>query len=83
MMENFNVKEKRKKKSDHFIEYQRANSRYGTWQLKDIIEFCIEWQEITGEILKSDSKTFLKGKEKLKDAKIRREEMAKWMQKTK
>lgn len=62
------------KKKDEFqkqmLEYRKTNIRFGDWPLRKMVEFCAEWQEVTGQLLKSQGLPY---EEKLKDAKKRRE----------
>lgn len=47
-----------------------------TFSLKEYYEFAIEWQTVTGNILKRDSRTAAYGEEKLADAQERAEMLA-------
>lgn len=47
-----------------------------TFSLKEFYEFAIEWQRVTGGILKLDSRTAPYGEAKLEDAKERADVLA-------
>ena len=47
-----------------------------TFSLKEFYEFAIEWQRVTGGILKRDSRTAALGEAKLEDAKERADVLA-------
>ena len=58
-----------------YLTYRKNSARYGNWALRDLIQFCAEWQEATGKLLFADTRTKENGREKLKDAETRRKEL--------
>lgn len=55
-------------------ELKRLKERGIFISMSGMLDFFIEWQEVTGELLYSDPRTREKGEEKLKDVKKRKQE---------
>ena len=78
MMENFTAEKKPPEiteRQKRLMAYRMNCSRYGNWTLRDLIEFCAEWQEATGKLFFADARTKEKGREKLEDAQERRKDL--------
>lgn len=79
MMENFNVGQKPPKiteKEKRFMDYRRKSIRYGNWSMRRLIQWCADWQAVTGMLLVKNSKTRDVGQAKIVDAAVRRKELA-------
>ena len=50
--------------------------RCGNWSMRSIIQWCADWQAVTGMILVRNKKTRDVGQAKIVDAAVRRKELA-------
>ena len=79
MMENFNVERKPPEiteKEKRFLEYRRHSMRNGNWSMRGLIQWCADWQAVTGVILVRNKNTRDIGQAKIVDAAVRRKELA-------
>ena len=65
-------KAKEKELNERLLWLRKVSLRMGSWSLRDLQTFCIEWQEVTGKLLEACNRP---SEAKFKDAEKKRRQL--------